>query len=244
MEERAGLLGGARSSQQQSTRARGGLLVLLGVLLGVFGLVDVLRGRGGGAPSRLGGDEEVVDSGAAIPAAADAPPTGGGGPPSTPALDGAPFDVILGRPGRESITLSVWCDVALELVVRATADATTDDTAVAAAATHACAAGNVSDVVLRGLSPDTRYAYVVEWRRATTDAAGGYNASATHHFRTVPAADYDAATLAPLTVTISADSHLYDHSMDFSETTFARMQARSSSSRPSCFAVPSRTCAG
>jgi hypothetical protein len=88
MEERAGPLGGARSSQQQSTRARGGLLVLLGVLLGVFGLVDVLRGGGGGAPSRLGGDEDMVDSGAAIPAAADAPPTGGGGPPSTPALDG------------------------------------------------------------------------------------------------------------------------------------------------------------
>lgn len=108
-----------------------------------------------------------------------------------------PYDAILGRPTRDAVTLSLLAYQNLEVVVALGAAPGLYDRTLPA---RVLRPDEPAEILLAGLSPDTRYYYRVRSRPAGT--TGGFAESAEYSFTTArpPGADF--------TFTISADSHL------------------------------------
>jgi hypothetical protein len=112
-----------------------------------------------------------------------------------------PFDLILGRPTRDSITLSVLTYADLEGCVSWQSD---DDATASSGRTppRLFKQGEPVELLLQPLAPDTRYRYHFHTRAPGADAARPFDAGPEHTFRTARAPG------DTFVFTITADSHL------------------------------------
>ena len=153
----------SRGGARRHVGANAGLAALVLGLIAVFAIYDTLQ--------EIEDGEASVQDQLRHDVAADATTVAG--------LDGVPFNIVLGRAARTSVTASVWCEEATELLLRWRSADTAD--AATGAVAGACAAQNVTELVLDGLAPDTRYEYRIAYRRVASPnalAAGGPGAEA------------------------------------------------------------------
>ena len=120
------------------------------------------------------------------------------GPPFTfytevPAHD---FDIILGRPTRDSITISVLAYRAIECYV---VYGTSAEELNEKIESFKCVKGQPKEIVLSGLKPDSQQYYRLCWRRSGADA---FTQDNVHSFHT------QRSPGTPFTFTVQADSHL------------------------------------
>ncbi|HQR35140.1 MAG TPA: metallophosphoesterase [Blastocatellia bacterium] len=123
-----------------------------------------------------------------------------------------PWDIILGRPTRDSITLSVLAYQPMEGFIEYETGKTKNKTAV-----QSFKPGEPVEIVIKGLKPDAQYAYRFHARANSSDK---FTASADYGFHTARPAG------AAFTFTVQSDSHLdYNTSPELYARTLANALA-------------------
>lgn len=123
-----------------------------------------------------------------------------------------PWDIILGRPSRDSITVSVLAYQPLEGFIEYESGKAKNKTAV-----QAFKASEPVEIVLKGLKPDAQYSYRFHTR---ANAADQFTPSAAYSFHTARPAG------SSFTFTVQSDSHLdYNTSPELYARTLANALA-------------------